>query len=115
MKLLRGVQTVIVADDDREVLWALWRTFQGEPYQDLTTDSPEQALRWVRETPVSLVLIVHRMPEMDGIELFEAVADESPRTARVLLTAYPERMALLPGIARRLDGFVSKPWDSTLL
>jgi response regulator RpfG family c-di-GMP phosphodiesterase len=115
MRRLNDFHTVVVVDDDPSVLWALWRSLRQEPYQILTTDRPEEALDWVRHRPVSLVISDQRMPEMEGTDLLEEVAKDSPATARVILTAYPESTALLPGLRKRIDCLVTKPWDVTLL
>jgi response regulator RpfG family c-di-GMP phosphodiesterase len=115
MRRLKRFHTVVVVDDDPSVLWALWRALQWEPYQVLTTDRPEEALGWVRSRCVSLIISDQRMPEMEGLDLLEEVAKESPSTSRIILTAFPENTALAPGLRRRIDCLVSKPWDTTLL
>src|SRR5436190_3959397 len=112
---LNGFHTVICVDDDPAVLSALRRSLRVEPYQVLTTDRPREALSWVRGRQVSLIISDQRMPEMQGVDLLEEVAKDSPSTARMILTAYPEDATAVPGLRRRIDGLISKPWDMTLL
>src|SRR5262245_60525095 len=108
MTRLHGYHTVICVDDSPAVLSALPRSLRVEPYQVLTTDRPREALSWVRDRQVSLVISDQRMPDMEGIDLLEEVAKDSPSTARMILTAYPEDATVVPGLRRRIDGLVSK-------
>lgn len=103
--------TVVCVDDDPAILSSLRRSLRREPFRLLTTEKPREALGWVRTWHVSLVITDQRMPEMEGMELLEEVAKDSPATARVILTAFPESAVNVPGLRRRIDCLISKPCD----
>src|SRR6185436_917471 len=86
---LSCAHTVVVVDDDPAVLRSLRRALRQEPYDVRTTSSGEEALEWIQHGDVSLVVLDQRMPGMCGTELAERVQRISPRTVRVMLTAYP--------------------------
>jgi response regulator RpfG family c-di-GMP phosphodiesterase len=106
---------VLCVDDEPAILAALRRALRNEPYELLTTDLPDRALRWVDTREISLVISDQRMPGMLGTELLEEVSQRSPTTARIILTAYAGSTASRPGLRQRTDCMISKPWDSGML
>jgi two-component system probable response regulator PhcQ len=113
------VATVVIVDDEPNVLSALRRMFLNgaipPALSDLTVvtfSSPVQALAHVGEHKVELVLSDYRMPEMDGAALLTRVRDLQPDAARMIMSAYTD----LDGIIRAINSagifrFVSKPWS----
>jgi response regulator RpfG family c-di-GMP phosphodiesterase len=103
-------EVVVCVDDEPAVLDALRRLFRAERYDVIATADPKETLRIVRTRPVGVVIADQRMPEMEGVDLLERVAESSPSTARILLTAYPsaplEEACRQQGVQR----FVTKPW-----
>jgi len=106
---------VVCVDDEPAILAALKRALRLEPYEVLTTQSPEDALHWVSTRDVSLIITDQRMPGMQGTDLLEEVSRSSPSTARIILTAYPGSAYATPGLRRWLECMISKPWDSGML
>lgn len=106
---------VLCVDDEPAILAALRRLLRNEPYEILTTDQPDRALKWVDTRDVSLVISDQRMPGMLGTELMERVSLRSPSTARIILTAFPASTVSSPGLRHRTDCMISKPWDSGML
>ncbi|MBI3857843.1 MAG: response regulator [Planctomycetes bacterium] len=106
---------VVSVDDEPAILSALRRCLRAEPYELLTTESPEVALRWAESRDISLIITDQRMPGIKGTELLEAVSRRSPSTARIILTAYPGTTYAVPGVRRRMECLIGKPWDSGML
>jgi len=107
--------TVLVVDDEPEVLSALRRLLDREPYDVITTDRPTLALEWMERKNISLAISDQRMPEMDGDLFLEGVWKKSPRTARLLLTGYPESIGQIPRSRRVLVRVMAKPWNDGIL
>jgi DNA-binding NtrC family response regulator len=103
--------TVIIVDDDREVLAALRRVLDREPYDVVTTDRPGLALDWMSSKNISLAISDQLMPEMDGDLFLEKVWKASPLTGRLLLTGHPERVKGIPASRRSLLRVMLKPWE----
>ena len=107
--------TVLIVDDDPQVLAALRRTLELEPYDVVTTSRPGLALEWLERKNISLVISDQRMPEMDGDEFLESVGSLSPRTQRLLLTGYPELLEHIPATRMRSVRIMTKPWDDAAI
>jgi len=103
--------TVLVVDDDQEVLSALRRLLDREPYDVVTTDRPGLALEWMSRKNISLAISDQLMPEMDGDRFLEEVWKASPTTGRLLLTGHPERLKEIPSARRNLLKVMLKPWE----
>ncbi|WP_420455267.1 FAD-dependent oxidoreductase [Rubrivirga sp.] len=111
---------IVCVDDDPEVLRAVARDVRrryGDRYRVLRADTGAEAIAAVRELvgrsePVALVLSDQRMPGLDGVGLLAEVAAVTPRTKRVLLTAYADTDAAISAINdSRVDYYLLKPWD----
>ena len=114
LALLRA-HTVVVVDDDPAVLRSLRRALRQEPYDLRTTSRAEEALEWIERGDVSLVVLDQRMPGMCGTELAERVQRHSPRTVRVMLTAYPGNAIVRHGLDHEVQWLISKPWNDDAL
>ena len=107
--------TVLIADDQQEVLTSLRRLLREEPYDLVTCDSASKALAWLAENPVDMVIADERMPEMRGSDLLEKVRSGWPQTIRVILTGYPGASTVEQGLSHGIDWLISKPWNDDAL
>jgi PAS domain S-box-containing protein len=107
--------TVLVVDDQTETLEALRRLLRNEPFTLMTFTSPKEALHWITQNRVDLLIADERMPEMRGSDLLEQVREYSPKTARVILTGYPGNSTVAYGLSRGVDWLISKPWNDDAL
>ena len=84
---LRG-KTILVVDDDADVCTSMADILGTEGCRIITTRSGIDALRYVKRTPVDLVLSDVVMPDMDGYDLFREIRAAHPDLPIVLMTAY---------------------------
>lgn len=106
---------VLCVDDEPGILNAVRRSLRDEPYEVITAASCEEALGWLEDIPIDLVITDQRMPHMTGTELLHQVAKRFPKTARALLTAYRTPSTICQGLESGTDTFLSKPWDDGVL
>lgn len=110
---LRERHVVVSIDDEPCVLAALRRLLRNEPYEFLTTQAPEEAIRWVLDKHASLFLADQRMPHVTGLELLELVMKCSPSTIRVMLTGQSDLSGVLKvKKIEAIERLVRKPWDA---
>jgi CheY-like chemotaxis protein len=77
-------------------------------------ESGEDALAWLAENTVDLILLDIQLPEMDGIEVLRRIRlNENWRDATVIaLTAYSMQGDKERFEAVGFDGYIAKPIDS---
>src|SRR5262245_4123752 len=111
---------LLTVDDDEEVLRAVERDLRreyGSRFRVLRGNSGEAALATlrqlkVRNDPVALLLVDHRMPTMSGGQFIEQAQSIYPEAKRVLLTSYADTDAAIGAMNKaRADYCLMKPWD----
>lgn len=108
--------TLLLVDDEENILKALVRLFRRLGHEILTASSGTEALALLQERPVSLIVSDHRMPGMSGAELLAAAARIRPEALRIMLTGYADIRAAMEAINEgRVYRFLPKPWDDDAL
>jgi thioredoxin reductase (NADPH) len=111
---------ILTVDDDADVLRAIERDLRqhySDRYRILRAESGIAALDLLRRLKqrndsVALMLVDHRMPEMNGVETLLEAIKLYPNSKRVLLTAYADTEAAIKAInAVQLNHYLLKPWD----
>ncbi len=104
--------TILLVDDEENILKALYRLLRREGYNLITTTSPREALKIVQKEPVAVVVSDQRMPEMTGTELLAEIKAIKPDIVRIILTGYADMTSALEAINQgEVFRFVSKPWN----
>lgn len=78
--------TVLLVDDDRNLLMGLKRTLRKKPYDVITAGSAREGLQLLAGMPVDVVVSDEKMPEMSGAEFLIKVRVLYPDTTRIMLT-----------------------------
>ena len=84
------MDTFIFVDDQSVVLETVKRILRKEPFQILTTTSPEEALALVEQEDICGVITDVAMPGMNGIELTRRIKSLGKNTEVILFTGYAE-------------------------
>lgn len=103
--------TVLLVDDELEILDSLRRTLRDETYRILTTVSATEALRRIEQGGVDLLLTDLDMPEMSGLELLHRVRSQHPDVVRMLLTGHASLDSAIQAINDgEVHRYLTKPW-----
>ena len=111
---------ILTVDDEPQVLNAIERDLRqrfSSEYRVLKSESGKEALQTVRDlkkrnTPVALLLVDQRMPEMSGTDFLAEAVKFYPEAKKALLTAYSDTQAAIKSINELgLDYYLMKPWD----
>ncbi|MCO6057985.1 response regulator [Pseudomonas sp. MOB-449] len=104
--------TLLLVDDEENILNSLRRVLRSEPYKLLIASDGENALEILQGTPVDLIISDARMPGMDGATLLTQVQRRWPQCLRILLTGYADLTTTIKAINEgQIYRYVSKPWD----
>src|SRR5258708_29495059 len=111
---------ILTVDDDFDVLRAVERDLKRhyeERYRVLRAESGKGALDLLhrlqqRNEAVALLVVDHRMPQMNGVEMLQEAIKLYPNAKRTLLTAYADTDAAIKAINDiQLNHYLLKPWD----
>jgi CheY-like chemotaxis protein len=106
----KGKATVLVVDDDPDVLEALVHVLERDGHNILKANSGVAALRAIKDCESLDVLLTDVvMPDLDGLDLAEMAKKRLPSLKVLYLTGYAERLATSAGSRPSLGKVLQKP------
>ena len=106
------VTTLLIADDDEDILELVHRGLSASGYEILLARDGATALATARERKPALVLLDVAMPTPDGYEVTSALKND-PATKDIvviLFTARSEASDVEKGYAAGADDYIMKPF-----
>jgi len=109
-------RTLLLVDDEENIVAALRRLLRTEGWLVLSATSAEQALQLMARHEVDVILSDQRMPGMTGVELLRRAKQLYPETIRLVLSGYTELQSITDAINEgAIYKFLAKPWDDEQL
>ena len=102
--------TVLVCDDDREIVEAIEIYLRQEGYRVLKAYDGEEAIRLLSENKVELLLIDVMMPKLDGIRATLRIRETSS-VPIIILSAKSEDVDKILGLNIGADDYITKPFN----
>jgi DNA-binding response OmpR family regulator len=102
--------TILVADDDPQLLRLITRNLQLEGYEVLAASDGQQALDMTEAHTPDLVLLDVMMPRMDGFTVAERVREFSA-VPIIIVTARGQDQDKIRGLDAGADDYLTKPFS----
>jgi len=102
---------ILVVDDyfaDRETLKAI---LEEKGYRVATAKTGAEALGRVKEKHFDIIFLDIRLPDIDGIQIFEQVKTVDPEVAVIMMTGYSEEELVRRAISQGAYTCIYKPFD----
>jgi DNA-binding NtrC family response regulator len=103
--------TVLVVDDERNMLATVESILKAEGYLPLLARSGNEALKQLAATTVHVIVSDARMPEMDGFKLLADVRQRYPQIPFIMITAYATPKLAVQAIKNGATNYLAKPFD----
>ncbi|MEP6897531.1 MAG: sigma-54 dependent transcriptional regulator [Rhodanobacter sp.] len=110
-----SLQTVLVIDDERDIRELLTITLGRMDLQVDAVGTVSDARRALSERTYDLCFTDMRLPDGNGQEIIELIAETSPDTPVAMITAYGNVDAAVNALKAGAFDFVSKPVDIQML
>ena len=104
------MHTILICDDDRDIVAALDIYLKSEGYRTLLAYSGQEALRLLENNDVQLVLMDIMMPAMDGLSATVRIR-ETANLPVILITAKSEDTDKVLGLNLGADDYITKPFN----
>jgi CheY-like chemotaxis protein len=109
-KMAQG--SLLIVDDEQNIIHAIKRLLRKEGYEISTAASGEEALAFLSNHQVDVIISDHRMPGMSGIEFLEYTKGLCPLSVRIILSGYADLKTVTEAInLGYIYKFILKPWD----
>ena len=107
-----GQKTLLLLDDEPNIIKALSRTLRRDGYRILSTTSVTEAFELLAGNEVQVIISDQRMPDMSGTDFLSQVKDIHPNTVRIVLSGYTDLKSVTDAINEgAIYKFLTKPWD----
>lgn len=104
--------TILIVDDEQNILNSLKRLFRKEPYEILTATNGKEGLEILDQRPVDLIISDLKMPQMNGIEFLKRAKEKNSVPLRIMLTGHADLKGVIDAIDQgEIYRFLLKPWD----
>lgn len=109
-------RTLMLVDDEPNILTALKRLLRRDGYEILTANSGEEGLALLEGRAVDVIVSDQRMPGMMGVDFLRAAKEKYPDTVRIVLSGYTELKSVTDAVNEgAIYKFFTKPWDDNQL
>ncbi len=105
-------QTILLVDDEINILKSLKRLFIDTDYKIYIAESADAGLLVLQEETINLVISDHKMPHKNGVQFLKEVKERYPNTIRMILSGFADVAAIVESINEgNVYKFLAKPWN----
>ncbi|OGX03775.1 MAG: hypothetical protein A3G87_03930 [Omnitrophica bacterium RIFCSPLOWO2_12_FULL_50_11] len=111
--MVKGVESIIIIDDDRDLSTLLERRLEGVGYHAKAFCNSAEAVKWIRETPPDLIISDVKMPGLNGFDVCDLVRNnlKTQHIPIIMITGIDEARQQLDHLDARGIYCLSKPVD----
>ena len=103
-------ETILVADDDKEIVGAIKKLLEMEGYRVLCAYNGLEALDFLVEQPIQLIILDIMMPKLDGLSAMMKIR-QNKNIPILLLSAKTEESDKVLGLSMGADDYIAKPYQ----
>lgn len=108
---MEGKSKVLFVDDEQSIITTLRRVFRNSDFDPYFVGSGEEAINFLENNKIDVIVADYRMPEVDGLTLLKLVKEKYPDVMRIILTGYPDLTMLLDAVNEvSIFRVLLKPW-----
>ncbi len=109
-----NTETILVVDDNREIVYSLSKLLEYEGYQILKAYDGMEALDVLQKAHVDLILLDVMMPRLNGLSALMKLRETS-KIPVIILSAKTEESDKVSGLVMGADDYISKPYNTAEL
>lgn len=103
--------TLLVVDDEPSICAAVKASLAQEGLEITTVTSSHEALEYLQSWAFDIIISDLKMPEMDGMELFEKVREIAPDTIFIIITAFGTIQSAVEALKKGVYDYIPKPFS----
>jgi DNA-binding NtrC family response regulator len=115
-KITHNTTKILVVDDSTPTLEVIQRNLEAAGYEVFTAPSVEEAIAFLEQNSVDLVITDIKMPKISGLDLLKYVTENIKATEIMIITGYPSIKGAVEAVKDGAEDYLVKPFtDEELL
>jgi len=102
---------VLIADDEKNMRWVLSEALTAEGYEVIQAADGKEALTAVDEQHPDLMVLDHKMPSPDGMEVLRKIRAKGETFPIIMLTAHGNVATAVEAMKAGATEYLTKPFD----
>lgn len=102
-------ETILIVDDNKEVVSALSDVLKAQGYSILTAHTGRQGLDLALQKQPDLILLDWNLPELSGYQVLQSLRDKHSETPVVLMTIYGSENVAIQAFRLGIRDYIRKP------
>jgi DNA-binding NtrC family response regulator len=102
---------VLIIDDDRQLCLSFSKILSQDGYKTANAYSGSEGIEQVKALHPDLVILDVRLPDISGIEVFEAIHAIFPKLPVIIITAFSTTETAIGAIQKGAFDYIYKPFD----
>jgi two-component system, NtrC family, response regulator AtoC len=102
---------VLIADDEKNMRWVLSEALSAEGYEVVQAADGKEALTAVDEQHPDLMVLDHKMPSPDGMEVLRKIRAKGETFPIIMLTAHGNVATAVEAMKAGATEYLTKPFD----
>jgi len=115
IKVLNDVPIVYIVDDDPSVREAICTVIESVGYEQIACDSAASFLNRYRPDRISCLLLDIRMPDINGLDLQESLADSNIKIPTIIISGHGDIQNAVRAMKAGALDFIEKPFRRKIL
>ncbi len=100
---------ILIIDDEELIRWSLQKQLEKEGFEIFSASSGEEGLELFETAMPEVVLLDHRLPGADGLEILSALKQRSRSVVVIFMTAYRDVSTAVEAMKLGAYEFINKP------
>jgi nitrogen regulation protein NR(I) len=103
--------TLLIVDDEKNVLYALERGLRAEGLRIITAQTGKAGINLVEREKPDAVLLDVRLPDLSGLDVLKELRRIDPKLPVIVMTTHGTAETAIEAMQRGAFDYLLKPWD----
>ena len=108
---MAGKAKILIVDDEPRMCDSLEVLLSNEGYETQTAYSGQEALRWLSEDDIDLVLLDIVMPDMNGLEIMDHIKAQQLDALVIVITGHASLDSAIQSLRKGAHDYLRKPFE----
>lgn len=101
---------ILVLDDEARVREELKEFLLNSGFDVYTASLPSEGLKLLKKTPVDIMILDVKMPEMDGLEVLKKVKADYPQIEIIMISGHGDMSTVIEAMRSQATDYFTKPF-----